>query len=336
MPVALSVLRSGQRFRGGVGFRGAGVSVIARNVAAAPVWTEARITAGRGNVGSGLFDRVFFVDVFDGAQGLVTVRNLPAACGRPWLSQVISTGHEVALEDDRSPMILLPQTGSIFCAMGALDLTARPGQALVLPRGRRRTVTQRDGDRLFRALALRLPDGAAAPPLAAGAKLDLDELPDLATAAIMVARLSEESPCPDLTVASGAVETLVEGAFAQLRAGLAAPARLPATDRALRRAEAVMEEHLGDDITIRDIADRAGLGMRQMQHLFASRHGLSPHAWLTRLRLEQAHRQLKGAHPAPSVTDAALSAGLTHLGRFPAQYRARFGVLPSVGRAALP
>lgn len=301
-----------------------------------PVWTETRVSPGRGNVGTGLFDRVFFVDVFDGAQGQVRVRSLSVGPGRPGLSMVISTGHEVALEDDGAPMLLLPQSGRIFCAMGSRDLMARPGQALILPRGRRRTVTRRDGDRLFRAFVLRLPDRATAAPLAGGAMLDLAHLPDLAAAAAVIGRLADADPALPLPEALRAVETLVSGALEGLCGSLAAPARAAGGDPALRRAEALMAAHFADDISIRDIADRAGLGMRQMQHLFASRHGLSPHAWLTRLRLEQAHLRLKGAQPAPSVTDAALSAGLMHLGRFPAQYRARFGTLPSVGRTTLP
>lgn len=305
---------------------------------ASPLWSETRVSPGRGNVRTGMFDRVFFVDVFDGPRGLTRVRNLTLAAGTSGLSQVISTGHEVALEEDRSAMLLLPQTGRIFCAMGARDLEARPGQAMLLPRGRRRTVTMRDGDRLFRAVVLRVAEPGRGSPLAKGATLNLADLPDLSAAAALVAGLVRPGADPAAGIAARlqAVETLVAGALAGLSPGLDVPPRLPAADRALRRAEALLREQAAEDLAIRDVADRAGVSMRQLQHLFASAHGLSPLAWLTRLRLEQAHLTLKGAIPAPSVTEAALSAGFGHLGRFPARYRARFGTLPSVGRGTLP
>jgi AraC-like DNA-binding protein len=315
------------------------MTVFDRTAPAAPLWTETLVSSGRGNVGTGMFDRVFFVDVFGGFQGLTRVRNLVPAAATSGLSHVISTGHEVALEEDRSPMLLLPQSGRIFCAMGGCDLKARPGQALFLPRGRRRTVTLPEGAAPFRAVVLRVAEPEPDSPLAVGAALTLADLPDLATASTLVADLVQSGAVALDTVTARlqAAETLLAGALSGLQQLQDGPPRMPVgSNSALQRAEALLREHAAEHITIRDIADRAGLSMRQMQHLFATHHGLSPHAWLTRLRLEAAHLRLKGALPAPSVTDTALSAGLTHLGRFPAQYRARFGTLPSVGRTALP
>jgi AraC-like DNA-binding protein len=315
------------------------MTVLDRSPPIPPLWTETLVSGGRGNVGTGLFERVFFVDVFGGSRGLTRVRNLATAAASSGLSHVISTGHEVALEEDRSPMLLLPQSGRIFCAMGGRDLEARPGQALFLPRGRRRTVTLPEGDRLFRAVVLRVAEPEPGSPLAGGVTLTLADLPDLAAAGTLVAGLVQPGAVAPEELASNlrAAETLLAGALSGVQHLRDGPPRLPAgSDSALQRAEALLRELSAEEISIREVADRAGLGMRQMQHLFATRHGLSPHAWLTRLRLEQAHLRLKGARPAPSVTDAALSAGLTHLGRFPAQYRARFGTLPSVGRTALP
>ncbi len=308
-----------------------------RTPAVHPLWFETRVQPGRGNVGTGLFDRVFFVDVFDGSQGIVRVLNLTLASATSRLSEVVSTGHEVALEDDLSPMLLLPRAGRIFCAAGTRDLVARPGQVMVVPRGRRRTVTMPDGDRPFHAFVLRLREPGAGSPLANGATLELSDLPDLSAAVGLMTGLAhpDEAPRAVLAARLQAVETLVAGTLEGLTLAQDAPTRLSRTDRARRRAEALLREHHAEDIAIRDVADRVGLSMRQLQHLFARDHGLSPLAWLTRLRLEQAHLRLKGAVPAPPVTDAALSAGFSHLGRFPAQYRRRFGTLPSAERRAL-
>jgi AraC-like DNA-binding protein len=302
-----------------------------------PFWSESRMTSGRGDVGTGLFQRVHFVDVFDAPLGRAVVRTLRLPTGPAPVSEVVSTGHEVALEEERTATLLLPLSGRIFCALNARDLEARPGQAMLLPRGRRRTVTLRDGKPMFRALVLRLAALDADARIVNGAVLEAGRFPDLAAAsAVLTGLLPGSAAAAELAAAQvRAAETLIEGLFADLPAAPPERMRSAAADRALRRAEDLLQARADEDVAIREIAAAAGLSMRQMQHLFAQAHGLSPHGWLTRLRLERARLRLKGGRPAPSVTDVALSAGFGHLGRFPSVYRARFGTLPSQDRAAL-
>jgi AraC-like DNA-binding protein len=53
---------------------------------------------------------------------------------------------------------------------------------------------------------------------------------------------------------------------------------------------------------------------------------LTPHAYLTGLRLERARVLLQGGH---TVTDAAMDLGFTSLSAFSRLFRARYGMAPS-------
>jgi AraC-like DNA-binding protein len=303
--------------------------------AQAPHWTRHVITDARGGVGSTMFQHVDYIELLDGPSGraISDLLHLPAAGAV--FSQVVSTGHEIGLEEHRASTLLFPLSGHLFCAIGPQDLAVRPGEALFLPPGRRRTRTLRDRDTPFRAIVLSLPASGRFPRPGEARVFALADAPDLAAAARILGTL-----CAPETDAVGAqhvvlaARTLVEGAFSAL-----VPDRKPETaalapGHALRRAETLMRERFADEITIAGIAREAGISLRQLQDLFRRTHGLSPHGYLTRLRLEQAHLHLKGALPAPSVTEAALLAGFSHLGRFPRTYRDRFGLLPSDARGA--
>ncbi len=79
------------------------------------------------------------------------------------------------------------------------------------------------------------------------------------------------------------------------------------------------------------LAGEYGVGLRTVQEGFQLRYGRTPSAFLREARLDMAHRILSG-DSATSVTEAALTSGLTHLGRFSRDYRLRFGVSPSTTR----
>ncbi len=52
-------------------------------------------------------------------------------------------------------------------------------------------------------------------------------------------------------------------------------------------------------------------------------------AHLHEIRMTTAHRDLLDSHPTRAVADVATNWGFTHLGRFAAEYKKRFGHLPS-------
>ena len=100
-------------------------------------------------------------------------------------------------------------------------------------------------------------------------------------------------------------------------------------------ARAWLEEHLAEPISVSDLSVAVGLSVRQLQDVVRARFGFGPARLLRELRLERA-RLLLQSGAATSVSRAAIEAGFTHLGRFAAAYRDRYGELPSAARSERP
>lgn len=99
-------------------------------------------------------------------------------------------------------------------------------------------------------------------------------------------------------------------------------------------AEAVrewMEVNFADAVTVPDVAAAVGLSVRQLQSVVLERYGVTPTELLREIRLTRARDHLADAVGAPpaTVAQAAHRCGFTHLGRFSALYRVRFGEAPS-------
>jgi AraC-like DNA-binding protein len=97
------------------------------------------------------------------------------------------------------------------------------------------------------------------------------------------------------------------------------------------RVRSWLEEHHAEPVGIGDLAAGVGLSVRQVQHVVRDAYGTTPSRLLRDIRLDRARALLRSS-AAPSVSAAATSAGFTHLGRFSAAYRTRFGELPSTTR----
>jgi AraC-like DNA-binding protein len=98
----------------------------------------------------------------------------------------------------------------------------------------------------------------------------------------------------------------------------------------LRRAVAFIDEHAHEDISVADIAEAAHVTIRAVQLAFRRHLESTPTAYLRRVRLEHAHRQLVAADPEhESVTAVAYRWGFFSPSRFAAYYREAYGVLPS-------
>ncbi|MFJ1767916.1 helix-turn-helix transcriptional regulator [Amycolatopsis sp. NPDC088138] len=100
---------------------------------------------------------------------------------------------------------------------------------------------------------------------------------------------------------------------------------------AVRRAIAFIETHAQSPITITDIADAARIGTRALNYAFRRHRATTPTAYLRRVRLDHAHRDLRDADPAVGDTVAAIAArwGFPHTARFAAVYRETYGVTPN-------
>ncbi|NMO00706.1 AraC family transcriptional regulator [Gordonia sp. TBRC 11910] len=113
------------------------------------------------------------------------------------------------------------------------------------------------------------------------------------------------------------------GALADRAAGR--PAR-----RVLQAVLDYIEEHIDEPMSMADLAGVAGMSTRSLQRAFRDELSTSPTAHVQNLRLDRVHEQLTATDSGEaSVTDVAYRWGFTHLSRFAAAYRARFGEPPS-------
>lgn len=96
----------------------------------------------------------------------------------------------------------------------------------------------------------------------------------------------------------------------------------------LQRARAYIEAHLSDDITLDDIARHSNTSPRTLTRMCRLQYGVSPMQLVRDLRLDQIRQALINATVDNSVSEIALRWGYTHLGRFAAAYRQRFGEAP--------
>ena len=104
------------------------------------------------------------------------------------------------------------------------------------------------------------------------------------------------------------------------------PSELP---ECLPRADQYIRRNLTHHIELADIAEAAGVPTRSLETAFRRCWRTTPVAYLRNLRLDAARRLLTHPVAGMSVTDAALAAGVTHLGRFSQSYFRRYGELPS-------
>jgi transcriptional regulator GlxA family with amidase domain len=99
----------------------------------------------------------------------------------------------------------------------------------------------------------------------------------------------------------------------------------------VQRALDFCEEHAGEPISTEDIALAVHTGVRSLQRAFRTHLEMPPLTHLLLVRLERAHQDLcriADGHADGTVSDVAMRWGFTHLGRFAAQYRKRYGRTP--------
>jgi AraC-like DNA-binding protein len=95
------------------------------------------------------------------------------------------------------------------------------------------------------------------------------------------------------------------------------------------RAEDFIHAHPELPITIGDLTEASGVSARALYEGFRRFRGTTPMAMLRTVRLERVRRELQSAASTQGIADIAFKWGIAHLGRFAAEYRGRFGELPS-------
>jgi transcriptional regulator GlxA family with amidase domain len=102
------------------------------------------------------------------------------------------------------------------------------------------------------------------------------------------------------------------------------------TPAAVRRAVAFIETNASRPVTLGDIAGAARVGARALQFGFRRHLGLTPMAYLRRVRLGHAHQDLSAADPTTgiTVTEIARRWGWASPAQFAAAYRRAYGQTP--------
>ena len=98
----------------------------------------------------------------------------------------------------------------------------------------------------------------------------------------------------------------------------------------LRQAVTFIDEHAHEGITVAELAAACYVTVRAVQLAFRRHMGITPMAYLRRVRLDHAHRELTAADPAlTTVTAVAYRWGFSSPSRFAAHYRQAYGIHPS-------
>lgn len=98
----------------------------------------------------------------------------------------------------------------------------------------------------------------------------------------------------------------------------------------VQTAERFALAHTGEKLYLTDLCKVTGVSERTLEYSFRSVMGISPIAYLTKLRLRQVHHALLNAQPGTTtVTQQALNWGFWHFGEFSRAYRDCFDELPS-------
>lgn len=122
-------------------------------------------------------------------------------------------------------------------------------------------------------------------------------------------------------------ERAVDIVLSTLALPFPASAKTP-RERLARRIEDVLRDRLFDPPSINELCRITGAPERTLHLAFREAYGISPAAYLRRLRLNAARRVLLAPGEA-LVTAAATRFGFFHFGRFAADYRQFFGESPS-------
>ncbi len=106
------------------------------------------------------------------------------------------------------------------------------------------------------------------------------------------------------------------------------------TRQAHSRIVQIAENHAlaqtGKRLCVTDLCTTAGVSERSLQYAFKQVLGITPMAYLTRLRLHRVRQALRAAtHGTTTVTAEALRWGFWHFGDFARAYKECFGELPS-------
>ena len=94
-----------------------------------------------------------------------------------------------------------------------------------------------------------------------------------------------------------------------------------------------MYDSLGERLSVEELASWCRFSVGYFSHLFRTVTGLSPHAYIARLRIERAKSLLDGTDL--SVLEIALAVGYDDQNYFSRFFKEKTGLSPTAYRAAL-
>ena len=105
---------------------------------------------------------------------------------------------------------------------------------------------------------------------------------------------------------------------------------------AVRRAMEFIRANADRPITVTEIAAAVGVGPRGLRYAFRRHADVTPTGYLRRVRLDQAHEELRSGDPDTAGTVAVIAArhGFGDLGRFERLYAEAYGCTPTETLAA--
>jgi AraC-like DNA-binding protein len=99
--------------------------------------------------------------------------------------------------------------------------------------------------------------------------------------------------------------------------------------RQIVRAKLYIDAHYADQLDVSRISQEAFFSQYHFIRLFKKTYGLTPHRYLTSVRLDAAMRRLQSGS---SVTDVCFDVGFTSLGSFIGLFKRIVGCTPSAYR----
>lgn len=161
------------------------------------------------------------------------------------------------------------------------------------------------------------------------ADLDALDLKDLVAAAILRALHSALRRQAEAVVADSLAQALAAQLLSPSTAGAAAQAIASGglSQRAMNCVVDYMHAHLPDQIALADLAKQVHLSKFHFLRAFKASVGMTPHRYLTELRMQRAVELL--ASQRHTVSAIASLCGYASVGRFTAVFRQHYGVPPS-------
>lgn len=104
------------------------------------------------------------------------------------------------------------------------------------------------------------------------------------------------------------------------------PLKTRSRQRIVSRAEAIMREHLPNPMPIDAMCRELGVSRRTLFYAFQSEFGMTPLEFEKLLRLSKAYQIFR--HTKMTVREVASVVGFPHQGRFAAEFKERYGILP--------